>query len=178
MMSTYAVNRERRRGSRICFVLLFLVLMTASQPLGVNAWLFLIPGVAIVASVCVFFVSRRRVRTSSELFEEGLSARLPVWAARNGEAGPPANLRDTLELSGRLRVVNGRLEWSPSARSSRRGAVSVEWDEPEVLGAEVKAVWGVLPMCLLHLGGAHEADIWVVARSSSLNTMLSIVAVE
>jgi len=177
-MSTYATSRERRRGSRLCFILLFLVLMTASQPLGVSAWLFLIPVVAIIASVCVFFVSRKRVQTTAELFENGLSARLPVWADRGAESGPSAKLRDSIELSGRLRVVNGGLKWSPSARSTRRGAVSIQWDKAEVLTAEVKGIWGVVPMCLLHLGGTHEADMWIVARDSSLNTMLSIVTVK
>lgn len=175
MMSTYAANRERRRGSKLCYVALFLVLMVASQPLGVNEWVFLIPGVALVASVCVFFVSRKRVQTPSELFENGLPARLPVWAVRGAGEILPAKLRDSTELLGRLRVVNTRLEWCPSAGSSRRGAVSVKWEQAEVLTAEVKTIWGLVPMCLLHLAGSHEADIWIKARASSLNTLLSVV---
>jgi hypothetical protein len=96
-----------------------LVLVTASQSLGVSAWVLLFPAGALVALVCIFLGSRRRVHSLSELLESGLSAQLPVWAAREAGDALPVKLRDSAELWGRLRVVNTRLEWCPSTRSSR-----------------------------------------------------------
>jgi len=176
-MSNYASNRERRRGSRLCFALLFLVLMTAAQPVGLNSLLYLIPGVALLVAVCVFFVSRKKVPTPTEIADNGLSARLPVWAARVAGAGISANLRDSIELPGRLLIVNGHLEWRPSARSSRRGAVNVVWGDSDILNADVKSIWGIVPTCLLHLSGTYDVDIWIIARASSLNEMLTFVPV-
>jgi hypothetical protein len=53
--------------------------------------------------------------------------------------------------------------------------VAIGWDSSEVLGAEVTPLWGVVPMCLLHFVGTHEADIWIRAKPSSLDTLLSVV---
>jgi hypothetical protein len=172
-MSTYAVSRERRRASRIAFFAVFLIFLTASLSVGISPWLIMVPAGSLVVFVGVFVASRRKSPTQRELLARGVSAKLPGQAIRLSRGDSTGAIRDSEELSGTLRVVDTRLEWIPSPRSSRRGAASVAWDGTELRTAEITPVWGVVPMCLLHVNGARETDVWVRVAPTSLKALFA-----
>ncbi len=164
--------REQRRRTQMFSFVPFVILLDVVLALKVGLGALIILPVCAIVFFTVFTISRRPVSGTTPT--TSWSAHLPVWAARSHGIVLRSRLRDTIELSGRLHLRDGQLQWTPTRGSVRLGATAIRWPRLMTDEFSVTPTWGIVPMCLLHLStGTGGDDLWVRERPDQLRHALS-----
>jgi hypothetical protein len=176
MMSDYAAKREKRRLTSLWVLPIVVIAVTSAFSTTTSEWLLVIPVVMLLVFAWIYIRSRRPKRSISDLKANGLSAQLPAWVIKNAGVEMKMEVRDTGELIGRLRATDDQLEWIPNPRFSHQVDKPVVWSASDIARLEITPIWGLTPMCLLHVDGRPKADIWVRSDSASARSLLDLIA--
>jgi hypothetical protein len=117
----------------------------------------------------------RHLDLSSNRTERAIfPAQLPGFVVRRAGESLRSSVGDTSELFGRVVLSSSGIEWQPTARSTRLGAVPMKWSPQDARRVTVTSVGKMIPMCLLYVEDSRgEADLWVRRPASFVRQRLA-----